>query len=177
MDPFIGQIQAFGFNFAPRGWAKCEGQLLAISQYNALFSLLGTQFGGDGRTTFGLPDLRGRVPMGQGAGPGRTPRVLGQSGGNESTTLGQANLPAISPRVSSANATQSAATGGATIATPGSAAGRDFTGTLGYNTAAPDIALSPASGGGGTSAPFSNLPPYEVINYCIALDGLYPSRS
>jgi microcystin-dependent protein len=177
MDPFIGQIQAYGFNFAPRGWAKCEGQLLAISQYNALFSLLGTQFGGDGRTTFGLPDLRGRVAMGQGAGPGRTARVLGQSGGNEATNLTQANLPAISPKVSSANATQSAATAGASIAAPGSAAGRDFTETLGYNTSAPNIALNAASGGGGNSAAFSNLPPYVVINFFIALEGLYPSRS
>lgn len=177
MDPFIGQIQAYGFNFAPRGWAKCEGQLLAISQYNALFSLLGTQFGGDGRTTFGLPDLRGRAPMGQGSGSGLTTRKMGQKGGNEVTKLAQANLPEITTKVSSANASQSVATNGASIATPGSAAGRNFTGILGYNTAAPDITLNAATGGGGNSTAFSNLPPYEVVNYCIALEGIYPSRS
>jgi microcystin-dependent protein len=87
MDPFIGQIQAFPYNFAPRGWAFCDGQLLAISSNTALFSLLGTTYGGDGRSTFGLPDLRGRVPIHSGKGPGLTSRQLGQRAGAETTTL------------------------------------------------------------------------------------------
>ena len=93
MEPLLGQIIMFGGNFAPRGWAFCDGQLLPIAQNTALSSILGTTYGGDGRTTFGLPDLRGRVPMGGGHGPGLSPRSLGQKGGNETTTLTVSNLP------------------------------------------------------------------------------------
>lgn len=92
-DPFIGQINAFGFNFAPRGWATCNGQLLPISSYTALFSLLGTMYGGDGRTTFALPDLRGRTPVHQGTGPGLSQKSMGEKGGSETTTLTISNLP------------------------------------------------------------------------------------
>ena len=86
-DPFLGEIRMFGGNFAPRGWAKCDGQLLAVSQNDALFALLGTMYGGDGRTTFGLPDLRGRLPIHQGTGPGLSPRTLGAKGGAENATV------------------------------------------------------------------------------------------
>ncbi len=92
-DPFIGQIQTFGFNFAPRGWARCDGQLLPISSNSALFSLLGTTYGGDGRTTFGLPDLRGRAALHQGQGPGLSNRNLGQRAGAENTTLTVNQMP------------------------------------------------------------------------------------
>ena len=100
----------FGGNFAPRGWALCDGALLSISQNQALFSILGTTYGGDGRTTFQLPDLRGRVAMHAGSGPGLTPRQLGQKAGTETNTLSNANLPNIPVKVSSGNATQAAAT-------------------------------------------------------------------
>lgn len=176
MEPFIGQIQAFGCNFAPRNWAFCNGQLLPINQYTALFSLLGTQYGGDGRTTFGLPDLRGRAAIHQGHGPGLSPYTMGQKGGSETTTLTAANLPNIPMRVSSANATKSTATQGSSIATPGSGDGRGFAATEGFNDATPDIALNPAVAGG-NSAAFSNVQPFQGVNYCIALEGLFPSRS
>lgn len=94
MDTFIGTIALFGFNFAPRGWQFCQGQLMSISQNTALFSVLGTQYGGDGVNTFGLPALRGRVPLGQGAGPGLTPRQIGERGGTEQQTISTAQLPA-----------------------------------------------------------------------------------
>lgn len=177
MDPFIGQIQAFGFNFAPRGWAKCDGQLLPIAQNDALFSLLGTQFGGDGRTTFGLPDLRGRIAINQGSGPGLSTYRIGQKGGNETTHLTTANLPNIPVRVSSANATKTTATAGSSIATPGATDGRSFAATQGFNDATPDVTLNPASAGGGSSAPFNNIQPYTCVNFCIALVGIYPSRN
>ena len=93
-DPFIGEIKMFAGNFAPRGWALCDGQLLAVSQNDALFSLFGTIYGGDGRTTFGLPDLRGRIPIHAGSGPGLSPRRLGAKGGAENVTLTTAQLPA-----------------------------------------------------------------------------------
>lgn len=107
-EPFIGEIRMFGGNFAPRGWAFCDGQLLSVSQNSALFSLLGTIYGGDGRITFGLPDLRGRVPMHPGSGSGLTPRVLGQKGGSESNT--HSFLP-ISGDTAASGASNSAATG------------------------------------------------------------------
>ena len=99
MEPFIGQIQAFGFNFALRGWAKCDGQLLPISSNSALFSLLGTIYGGDGRTNFALPDLRGRMAIHEGSGPGLTKRALGSKGGVESVALSVNQMPAHSHRV------------------------------------------------------------------------------
>src|SRR5690625_4414253 len=102
MDTFIGTIQLFAFDFVPRGWAACNGQLLPISQHTALYSLLGTQYGGDGRTTFGLPDLRGRVPLGQGQGPGLASYAVGETGGAETTTLTTEQLPAHTHAVNSA---------------------------------------------------------------------------
>ena len=165
MDPFIGEIIMFGGNFAPRGWALCEGQLLSISQNTALFSILGTTYGGDGRTTFGLPDLRGRAPIGAGNGPGLTPRPLGQKTGAETTLLQASNLPphnhTASLNVSGSDATQSAATANATIATP-------------------DVTLNASSvqtGKTGGGQPANNMQPVQVVNYIIALQGVYPSRN
>ena len=180
MEPFIGQLMCVGFNFAPNGWARCDGQLLAIASNTALFSLIGTIYGGDGRTTFALPDLRGRVPIHNGTGPGLPSFSQGQRSGTTTTTLTVANLPSHSHtlRVSSANASQSAATSGSTIATPGSQSGRSFTGTLGYNTATPDIGMSAASiGNTGSNVAFNNLQPYLTLNWVIALVGIFPSRS
>ena len=177
MEGTIGQIIMFGGNFAPRSWALCNGQLLAIAQNQALFSILGTTYGGDGRTTFGLPDLRGRVPMSAGNGPGLSPHNLGQKGGGETNTLSTANLPAIPLKVSSANASQSAATAGASIATPGAVSGRSFTPSQGFNTSTPDVTLNGASVQGGNSTALNNMQPYQVVNYVICLQGVFPSRS
>ena len=149
-EPFIGEIRMVGFNFAPRGWAKCDGQLLPISQYNALFSLLGTQYGGDGRTTFGLPDLRGRFAMHQGSGSGLTTRVMGQKIGTETETLTIGQIPSHDHTTTSCGASQS------------------------YASSTTD-AVQIANVGGGQA--HNNMPPFQVVNYVIALEGLYPSRN
>lgn len=163
MEGMIGEIRMFGGNFAPRSWGLCQGQLLAISSNTALFSILGTTFGGDGRTSFGLPDFRGRAPIGQGRGPGLSSWSLGERAGSETVTLNVTQMPVHSHttsvtqpvvagatmtgkvNVSSGSATLQTATVGASIATPGSGSGRSFAGTLGFNTTAPDIALNSAS--------------------------------
>ncbi len=176
-EPFIGEIKMFGGNFAPRSYAFCDGQLLAISGNSALFSLLGTTYGGDGRTTFALPDLRGRAPIHAGNGPGLTDRRLGTRGGFQDNQLTANNLPPIPLRVSSANASQSAATAGASIAAPGKMDGRSFVASDGFNTATPDITLNGASVQGGSSAAINNMQPFLAVNYIIALQGIFPSRN
>lgn len=180
MDEYIGIIKIFAGNFAPRGWALCNGQLLSISQYTALFSILGTTYGGDGRTTFALPDLRGRVAVGEGTGPGLPPVNLGDLAGEPTHTLIQNEIPAHThgALVSSADAAQSAATAGAAIATPGSSSGRSFTPTLGFNTSTPNTVLNPATiSPTGGSQPHNNMQPYLGVNYIICLDGVFPSRN
>lgn len=173
-DPFIGQIIMFGGSFAPRGWALCDGQLLAISQNTALFSILGTTYGGDGRTTFGLPDLRGRVPMHPGNGPGLTPRQLGQEGGSETNTLDITQLPNHAhafPQIARSNvAGDTGDPTNAGLANTG-ARDRDYTSTTG-GTANTGQTL-PAGG----SQPVNNLQPFNTVNFIIALQGLFPSRS
>ena len=184
MDPFIGQIIMFGGNFAPRSWALCDGQLLAISQNTALFSILGTTYGGDGRTTFALPDLRGRAPIHAGTGPGLSNRRLGAKGGSESNTLQTTNLPAHNHpgelKVNSGQASLAVAAASSSIASPGSLSGRTFTPTEGFNTATPDVAMNAASvttGNTGGGQAVNNMEPFQVVNYIIALEGLYPSRN
>ena len=170
MDPFIGQIQAFGFNFAPQGWARCEGQLLAIAQNSALFSLLGTTYGGDGRTSFGLPDLRGRSIIGQGNGPGLSPVSWGQKSGAENLTLTVNNMPShnhgVSVSVNTSNGEEATSTG--TLSSHTGAFNEESSGNVlgGVNQ---------NSVGGNQSANIRN--PYLGIYYCIALFGTYPSRS
>lgn len=172
MEPYIGQIILVGFNFAPRGFAFCHGQLLSIAQYQALFSLLGTTYGGDGRSTFALPDLRGRAPIGFGAGPGLTPRTLGQRSGLESNVLNVNNLPAHNHTVSLAVAEE----GNTDDPNGHYIAGN---GTQSFTTA-PDSNknLGPSNSGntGGSSA-VNNMQPYLAMNYCIALQGIFPPRS
>jgi len=116
-EPFIGEISYVGFNFAPRGWAKCDGQLLSISQNNALFSLLGTQYGGDGRTTFGLPDMRGRVPVHQGKAPGGSNYAMGQMGGLERKTLTVNQMPAHNHTATAVSTSTSTISGGTATST------------------------------------------------------------
>ncbi len=161
----------FAGNFAPRGWAFCEGQLLAVSQNDALFSLLGTIYGGDGRTTFGLPDLRGRIPLHQGAGPGLSSRQIGSKGGSETETLTINQLPAHThaARVSTDNGTADAPA--SSVIKAGNPQVRS------YRPQAPDQTLNAATvqiTGGGQS--HSNLMPTLCIYFIIALVGIYPSR-
>ncbi|GJM36512.1 MAG: tail Collar domain-containing protein [Saprospiraceae bacterium] len=172
MEPFLGQIQPVGFNFPPRGWALCDGQLLPIAQNTALFSLLGTTFGGDGRTTFQLPDLRGRSIVHVGSGPGLAPMKWGQKGGAENITLTSAQLPNHNHAVTATtnDATLDEAAGGTRFGTAGtpvySATG---TGTVAL------AADSTTNVGGGQS--FNNRNPFLGIYVCIALAGIFPSRS
>lgn len=172
-SPLLGSIIMFAGNFAPRGWAMCEGQLLSISQNTALFSILGTTYGGNGVSTFALPDLRGRAPIQQGQGPGLSPFALGQSGGAESTTLSPSNMP-IHNHLLNCN------TGGGNQASPsGGFPAVESTGTsMDYNSVNDGHTMSPAMvGNAGGNQPFSIRQPYLAVNFIIALQGIFPSRS
>jgi microcystin-dependent protein len=190
MTPFLSMILLWPCNFAPVGWQLCAGQLLAISQNSALFSLIGTYYGGDGVTTFALPDFRGRVPVGTGNGPGLSPYVLGQKGGTENTTLTINNMPAHTHAVA-LTVTVSASNAQATTSVP--AAGNSFAAPYdilnanpigGFTTTAPNTAINIGGGtasgqtaSAGGSQPFSTVQPYLSVNYIIALQGVFPSRS
>ncbi|WP_417673768.1 phage tail protein [Roseibium sp.] len=169
-EPFVGEIRMFAGNFAPRGWAYCDGQLLAVSQNDALFSLLGTIYGGDGRTTFGLPDMRGRIPLHQGEGPGLSPRRLGSKGGAEKVTLTVNQLASHSHDF---NASRNAATAS-------DPTGRVLSDVLGFNfyrEADQDTSLgADAIANTGGSQPHTNLMPTLCVHFIIALVGIYPSR-
>ncbi len=172
-EPFIGQIMMFAGNFAPRGWAFCEGQLLSVAQNTALYSILGTTYGGNGQTTFALPDLRGRLPMQPGQGPGLSPRSLGEQGGSESVTLNSSQMPAHnhSLNVSSQQ--------GDTETPVGTVLAADNTASITNYRAAPiDGTMSPSAiGAAGGTQPHNNMSPFLCINFIIALEGIYPSRS
>ena len=168
MDPFIAEIIMFGGNFAPRGWAFCDGQLLAIAQNTALFSILGTTYGGDGRTTFALPDLRGRAAVHPGHGPGLSSYNLGQRGGSETNTLNINQLPAHNHAISAKEEANAADPSGNYIAGTGSNA-------FGTTADKQMNANSTANAGGGQSV--NNIQPFECVNYIIALEGTFPSRS
>ena len=173
--PFIGQITIFAGNFAPRNWAFCDGQLLSIAQNTALFSILGTTYGGNGTTTFALPDLRGRVPIhaGSSAGPGLPQYFLGQVGGEPNHTLIQTEMPQHNHIVN-------AVAGGGNQASPaGGLPAIESTGTsLDYSSAATSATMSNSmiSTAGG-SQPHNNMQPYLAVNYIIALFGIFPSRN
>ncbi len=167
MDPLLGQIIIFAGNFAPRGWALCDGTLLSIAQNTALFSLLGTTYGGDGRTTFALPDLRGRVVMHPGQGPGLSNYVLGAQGGSETTTLTANNLPAHTHPLLAKSSGQ----------TDDSPAGNVLAQADIYAPGPTNVTLATgAVGPTGESQPVANLQPYTCINAIIAVEGVYPSR-
>jgi microcystin-dependent protein len=169
-EPFIGQITMFAGNFAPRGYAFCDGQLLDISQHTALFSLLGTYYGGDGRTTFGLPDLRGRVPIHMGSGPGLTPRHLGSKGGTETETVTVNQMPSHShPLQASQNSASERRPAGKVFAQSPGIEMYSHMGTLSnMNTS--------AVGNTGGSQAHTNVMPFQCINFIIALVGVFPSR-
>jgi microcystin-dependent protein len=171
-DQFIGEIRMFGGNFAPTGWAFCDGQLLAISQNTALFSLLGTNYGGNGQTNFALPNLRGRTPLHAGQGPGLTDRPLGSSGGVETVTLTEANVaPHSHSAIASAGAASTGNPAGALLAAT-AAANPIYVGAPGAT-----LTMGPLSIVGGASTPHNNLQPYLVLSFIIALQGIYPPRS
>ncbi len=173
-EGFIGEIKMFGGNFAPRGWAFCNGQLLPINQNQALFSILGTTYGGDGRTTFALPDLRGRVPVHSGNGPGLSTYRLGQKGGFETTTITVANMPAHSHPYAAPAVSEDGNTSDPTNAVPGGTKVLDKE----YSTETPNTTMkSGGTGNTGGSQPINIVQPYGTVNYIIALEGLYPSRS
>jgi microcystin-dependent protein len=170
-EPFVGEIQMFGGNFAPVGWALCNGQLLSIASNTALFSLLGTTYGGNGTTTFGLPDLRGRVPISFGQGPGLSLRDLGESGGVEAVTLLTTEMPVHTHSLgaSPSNGTTSAAAGRVDARSPAA---------IPQYAAASDSNLGAAAvGSAGGSQPHNNLQPYLAVTFIIATQGIYPARS
>ena len=199
-DPYLGEIRMAGFNFAPSGWAQCQGQLLPISQNQALFSLLGTYYGGNGVTNYQLPDLRSRTPVGIGQGLGLSDIVIGEMGGTENTTLTTQNMPqhthtatvtggggtaSIAIPTTTSTASQTGAPSATSVLGPVGISNRQ--GEL-YSTATPDVTLKPfnatvtggaptvENGMAGNSLPFSLRNPYLGINFIIALAGVFPSR-
>lgn len=175
MEPFIGQIIMFAGNFAPRGWALCNGQLLPISSNSALFSILGTTYGGDGRTTFALPDLRGRAPIHAGTGPGLSPRSLGQRAGTETNVLNTTQLPSHSHASVLTVGEEGFVTPSASAA--GHWLGNAAAGTP-YRTASGTGSIQGlAIGNTGNNQPVNNLSPFLTVNYIVALQGTFPSRS
>ena len=191
-EAYIGEVRLFAGNFAPRNWAFCQGQLMAISQNTALFSILGTTYGGDGRTTFGLPDFRDHVGIGVGQGPGLSARVLGETGGEENVTLSTQDMPSHihgvvmtdqpKLKVSSSPATQTTPITGSSIAQPGFLVNGSFAPTMGVNLEEPAVELNAnidmklrtqVSGG---SIPHNNMQPYIGMNYVICLSGIFPPR-
>ena len=170
-EPFLAEVRIFAGNFAPRGWAFCEGQLIAISQNTALFSLLGTTYGGNGQTTFGLPNLQGRAPMHPGQGPGLTDRWLGEQGGTASETLTQTELP-FHTHAMKYNKT--------VAGDSNSPAGKLFAKSVVpiasvFSSSPPDTAIG-SSTAAGNSQPHNNMQPYLGVSYIIAMQGIFPPR-
>jgi len=179
-EPFLGEIRMFGFNFAPSGWQLCNGQTLAISQYSALFALLGTTYGGNGTTTFQLPNLQGQVPIHQGNGGGGA-YVMGEASGSPNVTLLANNMPIHNHLVNAVSTTANnvqtpsgnyPSAGLATVRTGAAPA------VTTYSTATPNGQMNPAMlGTAGGNVPHNNMQPYLVVNFCIAMVGLFPSRN
>jgi len=171
MDPFVAEIRIFPFNFAPKGWAFCDGQILPLSQNTALFSLLGTTYGGDGKSNFALPNMQGNAPMHPGQGPGLSLHDLGETGGSETVTLLESEIPAHSHALvcSEADAITRIPTG----QTWANGIGISVFGTGALNTTLNPNALTPAGG----DQPHNNMQPYLTLNFCIALQGVYPPRT
>jgi microcystin-dependent protein len=174
MDPFVAEIRIFPFNFPPKGWAFCDGQLMPISQNTALFSLLGTTYGGDGKSTFALPNMQGNVPMHPGQGPGLSLHDLGETSGSETVTLLQSEMPAHSHSLMASSTSSSKPN------PSGNALARVQSGATPYvpSAGAPLVnfagaALSPAGGG----QPHNNMQPYLTLSFCIALQGVFPPRT
>ncbi len=170
-DQFLGEIRIFATNFAPKGWAQCNGQLMPLSQNTALFALLGTTYGGDGKTTFALPNLQGRAPLQQGAGQGLAQHSLGEMGGSATVTLLTSEMPMHSHQLMHSG-------GAASVPTPGP--DNAFARTLSAQVYAPGDTSAPANpqalAANGGTAPHNNMQPYLTLNFCIALQGIFPPR-
>lgn len=172
MDPFVAEIRIFPFNFAPKGWAFCDGQILPLSQNTALFSLLGTTYGGDGKSNFALPDMQGNVPMHPGQGPGLSLHDLGEMGGSSTVTLLESEMPSHAHFLMASNQP------GEDPQAVGEAFGRSV-GTNLYQASNAglvsmyNVAVTPVGG----SLPHNNLQPYLTLNFCIALQGVFPPRT
>lgn len=171
-DPFIGEIKAVAFNFAPRGWSKCEGQLIAITQNTALFSLVGTMYGGDGRVNFGLPNLISRCMVGAGSTPGLTPKRQGEIGGLEYVALHESEMPPHSHGLYASD------TPGNTTSPNGAVLAKAGRENVYSSENVPNVQIRPTSiGTAGSGAAHYNMMPYLAVNYVIAMVGLFPSRS
>jgi len=173
-DPFVAEIRIFPFNFAPKGWAWCDGQLLPLSQNTALFSLLGTTYGGNGKSNFALPDLQGRAPMHPGQGPGLSLHDLGEAGGSETVTLLESEIPAHSHSLTASNEDGTQGTLGPNLALATSVNGSLYQ----TNTSANLVSMSPnALAPAGGDAPHNNVMPFLTFFFCIALQGVFPPRT
>jgi len=170
-DPFIAEVRIFGFNFAPTGWAQCNGQLVPISQNTALFSLLGTAYGGDGRLTFALPNLQDALAIGAGAGLGLTPRAVGESGGSATVALTVAQMPAHGHALMAGTSPASNSPAAATVTATGTGA------PAFHSPAATTTMAGTALAAAGQGQPHENRPPSLALNFCIALQGVFPARS
>lgn len=184
-QPLLGAIFMFAGNFAPVGYQLCQGQLLPIDQYTAIFSLLGTNYGGNGTTNFALPDLRSRIPVGQGQGPGLSPYVLGEAGGSENVTLLATQMPQHNHTVGAVTSAGNSAAPGTTtvpaaIAVAATHPVPDFPGITAdvYSNSPANTTMSPTMIGlAGGNQPHTNIQPFVVINYIIAMTGIFPSRN
>jgi microcystin-dependent protein len=174
MDPFVAEIRIYPFNFAPKGWAFCDGQILPLSQNTALFSLLGTTYGGDGKSNFALPDMQGNAPMHPGQGPGLSLHDLGETGGSQTVSLLESEIPSHSHALF-ANAVVGDTNGpspGVSLARSGNATA--YQSTTNQNLVNfSDQAVTPAGG----DQPHNNMMPYLTLNFCIALQGVFPPRT
>ncbi|TCV89020.1 phage tail protein [Sulfurirhabdus autotrophica] len=169
-QPYVGEIRMFGGNFAPSGWEFCNGQLLPISGNETLFNLIGTSYGGDGQSTFALPDLRGRIPIHQGQGAGLSSHVFSEKGGVESVTLTLAQMPAHTHKIGSGTT--------ATLGDPGGAAVADTGAMAVYGTDPATVAMAPeASMPAGGNQPHNNLMPYQCVSFIISMFGIFPSQA
>jgi microcystin-dependent protein len=172
-DPFVAEVRIFPFTFAPKGWAFCDGQLLPISQNTALFSLLGTNYGGNGQSTFALPNMQGKAAMQPGSGPGLSLHDLGEEGGSDTVTLLQTEIPAHTHTLRGSTASGDNPTpGGNTLARPGQTTIYQQNSSANLVQMAPE-ALPPA----GSDQPHNNLMPYLTLHFCIALQGIFPPRT
>jgi microcystin-dependent protein len=170
MEPFLGEIRMFGFNFAPRGWALCNGQLLPINQNQALFSLLGNMYGGDGTTTFALPNLQSRVPIHQGQGAELSAYVVGQAGGAETVTLAAAQMPAHSHSVKASSSKANS------LKPKGRVPARSQSNTYAARPDTSTVMHPKMIGQTGGGEPHANMQPYLTVNFCIAMVGIFPAR-
>jgi microcystin-dependent protein len=180
-DQYLGEIRMTGFNFAPVGWALCQGQTLSIAQYSALFALLGTTYGGNGTTTFSLPDLQGRVPISWGNGSGLSSVVIGEKAGSNNVSIGLTNLPIHNHPLNVSNATATASDPtAALLAQPNTSTNPRLPGstTAAYVTGSATGQAAPgAIGNNGGGLPLSVAPPFLAVNFIIALTGIFPSRN